>query len=52
MHSRPEGATEFGIIIESLSAFQGEDVLALDPGVARETRLPLATFCRAFSAKT
>lgn len=28
------------------------DFHALDPGMARETRLPLATLCHAFSVKT
>jgi len=33
-----------------LSRVQGENIWGIDPGVARETRLPLATFFRAFSA--
>ena len=40
------------MIGDLLSPHQGEDVLfEIAPGVARETRLPLATIYRAFSAK-
>lgn len=34
-----------------LSPLQGDGFRGSDPGVARETRLPLATFYRAFSAR-
>ena len=43
----------FGLIfVDYLSPLQGEDVGVPDPGVARETRLPLATISHAFSVKT